>query len=367
MKRILHFMKTNKLWGVLLIPLGLALTMLASCFPGAVERYYSSMIYPFFVRTFGTVTSLVPFSLSEILLAIVIILASIFVVLVPILLIKRRLSRKTLIKIACRLAVTLSVIYFIFVLFCGLNYHRYEFADTSGLTIAKAPVSKLVALCEELAATANAQRAAVLADDNGIMQLKQSNTAKDAQVVFDELSDKGYPLIFKARIVPKPVIATKIMAGFNIAGIFSPFMIEANVNGGIPDYNIPATMCHELAHTRGFMREDEANFIGYLACRESNNPDFNYSGTMLALVHSMNLLSTVDYDEFSRIAQSYSEGVRTDLNANSAYWKQFQGIAADLSEKANDTYLKANSQDDGVMGYGRMVDLLIADFDKRNE
>ena len=31
-------------------------------------------------------------------------------------------------------------------------------------------------------------------------------------------------------------------------------------------YNLPFTTCHELSHLRGFMQEEEANFIGFLAC-----------------------------------------------------------------------------------------------------
>ena len=46
----------------------------------------------------------------------------------------------------------------------------------------------------------------------------------------------------------------------------------------MPYYNIPHTICHELSHLKGFMREDEANFIGYLACIGSDSPDFRYSG-----------------------------------------------------------------------------------------
>ncbi len=33
-----------------------------------------------------------------------------------------------------------------------------------------------------------------------------------------------------------------------------------------------------------------------------------------------------------------------------------------MSTKVNDTYLKAHSQTDGVLSYGRMVDLMLADF-----
>ena len=36
----------------------------------------------------------------------------------------------------------------------------------------------------------------------------------------------------------------------------------------------------------------------------------------------------------------------------------------DSKECVNDTYLKAHSQTDGVLSYGRMVDLMLADFSR---
>lgn len=62
------------------------------------------------------------------------------------------------------------------------------------------------------------------------------------------------------------------------------------------DVLIPVTMCHELSHLSGYMREDEANFIAFLACLQSDDPEFRYSGVYLASVHAMNALLTVDSD-----------------------------------------------------------------------
>ena len=55
-----------------------------------------------------------------------------------------------------------------------------------------------------------------------------------------------------------------MLSYLGISGIFIPFTCEANVNATLPDWEIPFTACHELAHQRGFAREDEANYVGYL-------------------------------------------------------------------------------------------------------
>ena len=118
---------------------------------------------------------------------------------------------------------------------------------------------------------------------------------------------------------------------------------------------------------RGYMREDEANFIAFLACRASDFPEFQYSGAMLAFIHANNALFSIDRDLGSETYAMLSEGVKRDLAANSRYWKQFEGPVAEASEAVNDTYLKANRQEDGVKSYGRMVDLLLADYRFRKE
>ena len=141
--------------------------------------------------------------------------------------------------------------------------------------------------------------------------------------------------------------------------MFSPFTIEANYNRDIPDYEIPYTICHELAHLKGWIREDEAGFIAYLACRESQEPALQYSGTLNALSYAMNALYGAGRREsYIRID---SAGTAKKNRVSNRYWKQFETKVAEVSTSLNDHYLKANAQSDGVQSYGRMVDLLLAE------
>ena len=142
--------------------------------------------------------------------------------------------------------------------------------------------------------------------------------------------------------------------------------MEANVNVDIPDYAIPAIMNHEITHFKGFMREDEANFIAYLTCIYSGNADFIYSGEMLALDYAARQLRSVSSSDYQRIMSGLSAGVIQDLRANSAYWNQFKGPIAEFSKSVNDAYLKSNHQFDGIKSYGRMVDLLLAYYRTRH-
>ena len=128
-----------------------------------------------------------------------------------------------------------------------------------------------------------------------------------------------------------------------------------------PFFVVPWTMAHELAHQCGFMREDEANFIAYLACKESDDALMRYSGYLLAYDNAVSALRKVDPEAASAIGSGLSAAVRRDLAQRAEHWAQYEGPVQDVSNAANDTYLKANNQADGMRSYGRMVDLLLAE------
>jgi hypothetical protein len=176
---------------------------------------------------------------------------------------------------------------------------------------------------------------------------------------------KTYPVLDVYYPRPKPVAGSRFWLSTGlITGVYSPFTLEANFNSDAPESDRPHTICHELSHLTGFMREDEANFIAYLACRESDNPDFAYSGCLSAITHLVNAYyKSVDSDTYSAMYQSLPEQVRRDFAAENAYWEPFRDTPRrEIAEKANDTYLKVNGESDGVMSYGRCVDLIIAEL-----
>ena len=136
--------------------------------------------------------------------------------------------------------------------------------------------------------------------------------------------------------------------------------MEANYNAEMTPYNIPHTACHELSHLRGFMREDEANFIGFLACVGSENQEYRYSGYLMGWIYAGNALESVDHEAYAGYWDMLRPEVQEDLRENTAFWDRFDTKVSKAAETLNNTYLKANSQSDGVRSYGRAVDLMLA-------
>ena len=362
-------LKLKRLWLLLFAPVALLLTLAAANIPVFAE-WYATVIYPVLSIGINTLTSLVPFSLAEILIVLLIILVIVYLVFYIIKLMKDKSDRtvngfKFLINPIC----FACVLYFAFAVTCGINYYRYPFAQTCGLKVEASSKMELVGLCNELADGVNTLRKGVKTDKDSVMKLNQDNiyaTAKEAQATFNQIS-ADYPLLRAGYGQPKPVFGSRLMSYCDTTGIFIPFTFEANVNVDVPDYSIPATMCHELSHLRGYMREDEANFIGYLVCEKSSDVDFRYSGEMSAFIYASNALNSTDSTAASAVYSKLSDGVRLDLENNSVYWKQFEGPVAKAADAVNDKYLKANRQEDGVKSYGRMVDLLLAEYRAKKE
>lgn len=366
MKKMLRL---KRIYLLLLLPLSFVLIYVAKQSNDFAEQFFALHIYKWLSQAISMITSIFPFSIAEVL---ILILPIIFLFLLIQFIIKyvkekeKRTDRlwKGILNTLC----TVSIAVFLFVVLAGINYYRYPFRYYSNLELRDSSVHELYVLTKSLAMEANQLREMTETDDNGVFQLSMSmhELAEQAAEAMSALS-KEYPVLAGNYNAPKPVLSSSLMSHTEITGIFIPYTMEANVNVDIPDYSIPSTMLHELAHLRGFMREDEANFIAYLAGMESDHPEINYSSTMLALIISGNALYAEDTDLYFEIRDRYSVDVLNDIRANSRYWQRYEDtVVSTVSNKINDTYLKVNDQSDGVKSYGRMVDLLLAKYREEN-
>lgn len=175
-----------------------------------------------------------------------------------------------------------------------------------------------------------------------------------------QLLSEEYPVLQGFYPRPKPLLLSGFLSVQQLAGIYSPFTVEANYNQDMTAYNIPHTICHELSHLRGFMREDEANFIGFLACIGSPDAGYRYSGYVSGWIYAGNALAKTDRGAYRACHDRLDERVLQDFQENREFWSHYESGISEAAETMNDTYLKANHQRDGVQSYGRAVDLMLA-------
>lgn len=327
-------------------------------------QWYSVTVYPVWVVSIGRISGRLSISVVEILLYITIIV--LFSCLSH--LVYKRFKRENVKYDLCRfisgILVFCGMLFLVYTLNCGINYQRDSFSECIGLEIEEYTVDELKKVCVILTEDINQISGEVARDENGLMVMKKESNKflLDGRIAIDAMESvsKDYEELAGYYPQPKGLMCSWILSVQKISGIYSPFTIEANYNREMVDYNVPFAMCHELSHLRGFMQEQEANFIAYLACTASDNTEFQYSGSMLGWIHCMNTLYEADIDAWKEVRSMLNEEAKVDLRANSEFWAKYDGKTAEVADMINDSYLKANGQSDGVKSYDKMVDLLVA-------
>ena len=330
--------------------------------PGFAHTY-SITVYPVLVNTIGRFSSVFPFSLSEAGLY----LAAVFCILNLLFLIKKPLAALS------RLFFLACLLLFLYTAGCGINYYRTPFSYEAGMVMEQSSAGELYSLCLFLTEQINSTLTETDHSGDALKGLypgQTEDTPLPSAAMLRELGMEGvksmkglgtaYPQLSGYYPYPKPLMNPRLLSIQQLCGIYSPFTIEANYNREMPYYNIPHTICHELSHLKGFMREDEANFIGYLACIGSDSPDFRYSGYLTGWVYAGNALAKADLEAYYGLYGRLAPEAARDLAWNNQFWDRFDGKVAEASTQLNDRYLKANNQEDGVRSYGRMVDLMLA-------
>ena len=112
-------------------------------------------------------------------------------------------------------------------------------------------------------------------------------------------------------------------------------------------------------------REDEANYVAYLACIHHPDRDFRYSGFLNASQYVLAELYRADRAAYARVEPGRSAAMRRDDVALREWIEKYRGRATEVGRKVNDAYLKSQGQADGVRSYGRMIDLLLAERRRR--
>lgn len=256
------------------------------------------------------------------------------------------------------LVLLAAALWFLYVVNCGINYHKNSFSETSGIRANEYTAEELREVCQWLTEQVSVYSGKVKRGSKGEMLL-DIPAGEYAVKTMEELG-REYPELAGYYPQPKKLVNSWILSVQHLSGIYSPFTIEANYNGDMQDYYIPFTACHELSHLRGFMQEQEANFIAYLACIGSEEAAFAYSGSLSGWTQCMNVLYRADYDAWEELREQLPAEVEVDLQLNREFWAKYDGRIAEVSNRVNDTYLKANGQKDGVESYNRMVDLIVA-------
>ena len=331
--------------------------------PWIAEYIFARGIFRIISVPYGFITSLFPFSLAE--LGVILSLPAAVTSIILVVRHCKKRGKKPLKLILKGGYLILSVLLLGYVLLHGANYYRYRAADLMELDTSKKSASYLKSVCIDLAVKASEERELLKENENGVTKLSHSlyTTLYDANSCYTKI-DGEYPFLWGSVWTTKHVNLSPIWSYTGIEGMYCPFTCEANINTDIPDFDIPYTAAHELAHTRGFAYEDECNFFAFLACSSSDSADYRYSGYLSAFVYCANSLYRYDIDMWKEVYEYCSEGVRRDISARNKYWANFEGKVMSASNKVNDAVIKMHGDKRGTLSYSESVSLILAYYEK---
>jgi len=177
---------------------------------------------------------------------------------------------------------------------------------------------------------------------------------------------------------PKSMLFSWLMSITGYSGMYFALTGEAMINTQPPVVFMPATVAHEHAHQLGIFAEDEANFVGILACIKSDNIVFQYAGYMSGLSYLLSALAQNESEYFT-VYNSLSYNVLRDRHETFEFWAtrttattginfldSFLTAVAETTNTAAsniyDGYLRSHNQELGIRSYGACVDLLVEYF-----
>ena len=355
--------------------------------------FYITYVFPIWVGTYGRFTGMFPFSVGEWLIVAGACLLLLAVILIPVRLVlsilgKRNPEAGKLYRWKRRIAGyhygfawLLVVVAMIMSLNCFMLYHGTTFQETYF------PGEQDEYSLEELAdawnvVAVNCIRLSgmVERDERGRVVYPGSvNAAGESVDVADKAREvmaqmgEEYPRLKGYYPRAKAMFFSDLMCQMYMAGYYFPFSMEANYNDVMQVTNTPSTICHELAHLRGYILEDEANFISFLACTRSDDIFFQYSGyleVMSYLYQELNNL-TPEEEKYMNDAGIGICPITKQILGDATFvlpeqWDRIEEEAVldtETVEKASDVFvetsLQLNGVSDGMKSYSRVVELLI--------
>lgn len=308
------------------------------------------------------ITSIIPFSIAE---TMIILLPAIFIFICILLFVfARRNDQKRLKSILIALISVLLSVYILFVFTLGTSYHTKGLDEKMGLERRPISTAELESTCYTLAEGINsvANEIEIEKDSSSSLPYSYRELCKKLDSAYDKVSAE-YSFISSFPSYTKRIMLSEPMTYTHISGVYSFFTGEANVNVNYPDYILPFTVAHEMAHQRGIAREDEANFVAFLVCIASDDAYIKYSGYTQVFEYAASALYSADKNVYFDMLDTVSEKYIYEALAYNDFMDTYKdSTISNVSSSVNDAFQQMQGQSAGIKSYGLVVDLAAAYF-----
>jgi len=318
--------------------------------PEAIERWFSTGLYPSIQHVLTPLANALPFAWLDVLALAA--GAAVIVVIVRAVMASWRTRRTApLLRAVVTLVTTAAGVYLVFLLLWGLNYRRVPMTSRLLVQPGPPPADAVLALGEEAATQMNMLHDA--AHSAGWVAPEDDAPLRAAFDAVQRMLTNA-PIATPGRL--KGTMFGPYFRWTGVDGMINPFGLEVLENPDLLPFERPFIAAHEWSHLAGYADESEASFVGWLTCMQADVPA-RYSG-WLFLYWQIN--GEVDAEARVRLGQALGAGPRQDINAvvdrlqrGQRPWLRMAGW------RVYDQYLKANRVEEGVRSYGAVVTLIL--------
>ena len=352
-------MKSSKPFITIIILVGLVvLIKLLALNPDWVERFYTYGIYPAISKILRALFGWLPFSVGDLFYFAVALYLIIRII--RFIRFRRRKEPGTyqVRSLFLKFITYLLAVYVWFNLAWGLNYDRRGIAGQLGLHVQPYTTTDLIQLTQQLQNRLNASA-------YGIDTLERVKLEKNA-VLFEQGTlayrqvFNTYPFLRYVNQSIKPSMFSHIGQYFGFTGYYNPFSGEAQLKTTVPVFLKPFIVTHEMAHQLGYAKENEANFVGYLACRRDTNLNFQYSVYLDLTLYALSELKERDSAAVKILKQHWNIRVIRDYKSYIDYLNKSENPIEPWIMKFYSGFLKMNNQPGGTHTYNEVIATLIA-------
>lgn len=307
--------------------------------------YFTKEISSPCVAFIGTITSFIPFSLFEFIIAILVIALLILLILCLRHLFKKEFRKSLYQFLNILIIISFSLSYFTFTQGIGYN------ADNLNISLYEdKPSDELID--ESIAyftADYNYVSSLLERDENGFVI--NPYTKKELNDLINEEFLKHQELNISTY---SPSVSTLTFSflfnEFHITGVSFLGVGQASVSSKLHTAEIPFVTAHEIAHIKGVAKEDQANLTSLYILLNSDIPYLRYSAYYWSYLSLIDIYRLTDYQSYQKIISSLDKAIITETNNIAKYYSEHDLLSA-IGNFINNLYLIFNGNKDGTSDY----------------
>lgn len=252
----------------------------------------------------------------------------------------------------------IGILLLFFYLSWGYNYYRPAFPDRYHLPDVEADSLVIFEEINTITRLINEKRANISMDTIALNDsVLSGNIEREIRSSLESIIDGfGSPYLGEGRVrIMKP---SGTLLRISTAGFYLPYAFEGQIDNGLHAVQKPFVLAHEMGHVYGYAEEGTCNFLGFLACMNTDDDFIQYSGLIGYWRYLASNLRRSSPRLYIKARNNINVAVNNDLKAISIQMDKFPDILPELRDKVYHTYLRTNGIKDGIDNYSVIVQLM---------